>query len=99
MQTKQCFEHNAVPGSLELAYMGDTIYDLYVRRYLVKRGGRVMQMHKDAVALVCNHAQAEALTRIEPLLDDEEQGVVRRARKQKITVLYWNYICNFHRQF
>ena len=49
-----------MPGSLELAYLGDTIYDLYVRRRLVRRGGRVQRMHREAVTLVCAHAQAEA---------------------------------------
>lgn len=74
------FEHNALPGSLELAYLGDTIYDFYVRRALVRRGGRVQQMHREAVALVCNHGQAQALIRIEPELTEAEADVVRRAR-------------------
>ncbi len=74
------FEHNMLPGSLELAYLGDTIYDLYVRRRLVRQGGRVQMMHKQAIRLVCAHAQAEAFTRIEPLLTEEEAAVARRAR-------------------
>ena len=74
------FAHNALPGSLELAFLGDTIYDFYVRRHLVRRGGRVQQMHRDAAALVCAHAQAEALTRVEELLTEEEAAVARRAR-------------------
>jgi len=74
------FEHNSLPGSLELAYLGDTIYDLYVRRALVRKGGRVQKMHKDAVALVCNHGQSMALERIEGELTEQEAAVVRRAR-------------------
>ena len=74
------FEHNSLPGSLELAFMGDTIYDLYVRRSIVRRGGRVQNMHKQAVSLVCNRAQSEALGRIEGLLTEAEAAVVRRAR-------------------
>ena len=74
------FEHNSLPGSLELAYLGDTIYDLYVRRALVRRGGRVQNMHREAVSMVCNHGQSEALGRIEGLLTEAEAGVVRRAR-------------------
>ena len=74
------FEHNSLPGSLELAYMGDAIYDLYVRRRLVRRGGRVQSMHRQAVKLVCAHAQAQALGRIEGDLSEMEAGVVRRAR-------------------
>ncbi len=74
------FEHNSLPGSLELAYMGDAVYDLYVRRRLVRRGGRVQNMHREAVSMVCAHAQAEALGRIEGELTEAEAGVVRRAR-------------------
>lgn len=74
------FEHNALPGSLELAYLGDTVYDLYVRSHLVQQGGRVGKMHRQAIRLVCAHAQAEALTRIQEDLTEEEANVVRRAR-------------------
>lgn len=74
------FAHNALPGSLELAYLGDTIYDLYVRRRLVCRGGRVQQMHREAVSLVCAHAQSEAFGRIEGELTEAEAAVARRAR-------------------
>lgn len=74
------FAHNALPGSLELAFLGDTIYDLYVRRHLVRRGGRVQQMHRDATALVCAHAQSRAFQAIEEMLTQEEAAVARRAR-------------------
>ena len=74
------FEHNSLPGSLELAFLGDTIYDLYVRRTIVRKGGKVQNMHKQAVSLVCNRAQAEALLRIQDELTEAEAAVVRRAR-------------------
>ena len=74
------FAHNALPGSLELAFLGDTIYDLYVRRHLVHRGGRVQQMHREAAALVCAHAQAQAFARVEEQLNEDEAAVARRAR-------------------
>lgn len=74
------FEHNQLPGSLELAYLGDTIWDFYVRRELVKKGGRVQKMHREAIKTVCAHAQSEALARIEEELTEEEKDVVRRAR-------------------
>ena len=74
------FEHNALPGSLELAYLGDSLYDLYVREHLIAKGGRVKTLHREAISLVCAHAQSEALARIQDALTDEEQGVVRRAR-------------------
>ena len=59
------FAPGALPGSLELAYLGDSLYDLYVRAALVRAGGHVRDMHRAAVRRVCAHAQAEAFVRIE----------------------------------
>ena len=74
------FEHGALPGSLELAYLGDALYDLYVREHLIARGGRVRALHRQAVSLVCAHAQSRALARVAEALTEEEADVVRRAR-------------------
>lgn len=74
------FAHNMLPGSLEMAYLGDTIYDLYVRSHLLQRGGKVNTLHKNAVKLVCAHAQSQALNRVLPTLTEQEADVVRRAR-------------------
>lgn len=68
------------PSSLELAYLGDTLYDLYVRERLVRHGGHVKTLHRKAVSRVCCAAQSRALARVEPLLTEEEADVVRRAR-------------------
>ena len=74
------FEHGVLPGSLELAYLGDSLYDLYVREHLIARGGKVRALHREAISLVCAHAQSEALARIADALTDDERDVVRRAR-------------------
>ena len=74
------FEHGTLPGSLELAYLGDALYDLYVREHLIARGGRVRELHREAISLVCAHAQSEALARVAGRLTDAEADVVRRAR-------------------
>ena len=79
------FQHGTLPGSLELAYLGDSLYDLYVREHLIARGGRVRALHRDAVHLVCAHAQSEALSRVEGLLTEAEADVVRRARNARQT--------------
>lgn len=69
-----------LPGSLELAYLGDAIYDFRVREALVRRGGKVRDLHREAVAHVCAHAQSQALLRVMDRLTEEERAVVRRAR-------------------
>lgn len=78
-------EHNTLPSSLELAYLGDSIYDLYVRSHLVNRGGRVGALHRRAVQYVCAHAQSEALDRLEGVLTEEEAAIARSARNTRQT--------------
>lgn len=79
------FDHNQLPGSLEMAYLGDTVYDLKVRTILLKKGGRVRDMHRHAIKLVCAHAQSEAFMSIEDMLTEEELAVARRARNARQT--------------
>lgn len=68
-------------GALELAYIGDTVYDLYVRAGLLTQGGgRVNGLHLRASKRVCAAAQARAFARIEPELDAQEAEVARRGR-------------------
>ena len=80
---RDAFHQGQLPGSLELAYLGDTLWDLMVRSRLVKKGGRMKELHRAAVKQVCAKAQSEALERIEAMLTEEEAAVVRRARNAR----------------
>lgn len=79
------FAPGMLPGSLELAYLGDCVYDLYVRARLVQGGGHVRQMHRKAVTMVCAHAQAQAFARVQERLTEREMDVARRARNARQT--------------
>lgn len=71
-------------GALTLAYLGDGIYEMYVRSYLLRKSDRkVRDMHKEATTLVCAEAQAAFYHRIAGILTEEEQGVFRRGRNTK----------------
>ena len=61
---------------LQLAYVGDTLHDLYVRSLLVSRKMSVGSMHKQAVRMV----SAAALAAIEGELTEQEADVTRRGR-------------------
>ena len=65
---------------LEMAYIGDTVFDLYVRTQLVQDGGRIKDLHRAAVAHVNACAQAKALSKVLPMLNEEELSVMRRGR-------------------
>ncbi len=67
--------------ALTLAYIGDTVYDLYVRTYLLHTlSGNAHALHMAAAKRVCAAGQAAAYRRIEPLLSEEEQAAFRRGR-------------------
>ena len=76
--------HGRLPGSLELAYIGDSVFDVYVRGCLTLKGIRAGDMHHRAVASVNAHAQAETLETLLPLLTSAEEAVVRRGRNTHV---------------
>ena len=65
---------------LQMAYVGDTIHDLYVRSRLLARGMSVGMMHRNAIRMVSAAAQARMLEAIEPMLTQEEADIARRGR-------------------
>ena len=70
--------------SLALAYLGDAVYELYVRTHLLASGLRnVGELHSSAVALVSAAGQSGLLRSLEPLLTEEELDVYKRGRNTK----------------
>jgi len=65
---------------LQLAYIGDAVWELLVRSRIIYKGRSARHVHKDAVACVNAHAQSEAFRRIEPLLTQAEADIARRGR-------------------
>ena len=73
---------------LVLAYLGDSIYENYIRKYLVSLGiGNVNELQKRAVDYVSATNQARFLKNMmdENFLTEEELDVVKRARNYKTT--------------
>lgn len=68
-------------STLGLAHLGDGVYELMVRSWLVLHGkAKAGDLHKATVRYVAAPAQAERLARIRPLLTEEEEDVFRRGR-------------------
>ena len=66
---------------LNLAFVGDAVFELLVRGRLVANANRPnAELHKLSVEQVCASAQAAALDKIWPLLTEQEQAVFRRGR-------------------
>lgn len=67
-----------------LAYIGDSIYEIAVRQYLISKPSlRPNHLHRAATGLVSARAQSRILSFLEPVLTDEERDVVRQGRNAK----------------
>lgn len=72
-------------GALELAYVGDAVYELLTRTYLLEKGaGTVQKLHRLNVDKVRASAQARAAQLLEPCLEPEEKDVYRRGRNAHV---------------
>lgn len=70
---------------LVLAYLGDTVYESYIREYLIKKNinKKVNDLHKSAIKYVNAKAQATVIHAIEDELTEDEERVYKRGRNQK----------------
>ena len=69
-------------GPLQLAWLGDAVWELHQRLRQCQRPGRSADLHRAVVAAVRADAQALALEQLEPLLRDQELDWVRRGRNR-----------------
>ena len=72
-------------NALELAYIGDAIYEVSIREYLLKKGIRkVNNLQKEARRFVSAKGQCEILNKLsENFLTDQELEIVKHARNYK----------------
>ncbi len=70
---------------LNLAFIGDCIYEILVRETLVTDANRpVNDLHRESVKYVSAKAQTEAFEKIKDMLTDEETAVYKRGRNAKV---------------
>ncbi|MFD0829666.1 Mini-ribonuclease 3 [Neobacillus sp. M.A.Huq-85] len=73
-------------NSLALAYMGDAVFEIYVRRHLLQSGKvRPNQLHHAGTKYVSAKAQCQILFQMmdDHLLTEEETTVIMRGRNAK----------------
>ncbi len=73
---------------LVLAYLGDTVYENYVRKYLILKGiGTVDKLQKEAIKYVSAKSQASYLKEMldNDFFTEEELNLIKRARNYKTT--------------
>ena len=73
---------------ITLAYIGDAVYEVYIREYLIRSGiAKVEELQKEAIKYVSAKSQCKILSYLidNNLLTDIELDVVKRGRNYKRT--------------
>ena len=71
---------------LVLAYLGDSVYELYIRKYLISKGiCKVKELQSESIKYVSAKSQSNYLKDLidKNLLNDEEINIVKCARNHK----------------
>ncbi len=69
-----------------LAYIGDAVYEIYVRKYVLNFGAEnVDRLHQISIKYVRAEGQAFALKAIFEELTEDEKSLAKRARNRRIT--------------
>lgn len=69
--------------ALTLAYIGDAVFELYVRTRLLETSQNAHTMNKLGVQRVNHRAQALLYDAVKPNLNEKESGVLNRGRNAK----------------
>ena len=69
-------------GPLQLAWLGDAVWELHQRLRQCHQPARLATMHRAVVAAVQAEAQVQVLQQLEPLLSEAELDWVRRGRNR-----------------
>lgn len=79
------FEKPNLYPPLVLAYIGDAVYELYVRSRIICEHSTMPphKLHIESTKHVKAHAQSNSIKVIEPLLNEEELAVYKRGRNSK----------------
>ena len=94
---------------LVLAYLGDVIFEEYVRRFLIKKGiSNVKDLQTEAIKYVSAKGQKYLLMKLldDNVLTEEEIAVMKRARNSKVNhhpkncdIQTYNYATGFEAIF
>lgn len=71
-----------------LAYLGDAIYEVYIRKYLIEKGiAKVDELQKEAINYVSAKSQCKILNNLlnNNILTEEEINIVKRGRNYRRT--------------
>jgi len=65
---------------LQLAYIGDAVWEVAVRNHLIRQGYNLHHLHSECIRKVNAHAQAAFVEALYNELTEEEADLIRRGR-------------------
>lgn len=84
---KGAFDTSSVNSmnSLVLAYIGDAVFEVFIRGYLIKENKNIVvhQLHKKGISYVKAKAQSDFIKKIMENLSEEEVRIFKRGRNAK----------------
>ena len=97
MKNKEKIDLNKI-STLTLSFLGDGVYDLFVREYLISKGDKhVGELNNEKVNLVNCKAQAESAKKLLDYLSEEELDIYKRGRNAKVnSVSKHSTIADYH---
>ncbi|HEY8363650.1 MAG TPA: ribonuclease III domain-containing protein [Tissierellaceae bacterium] len=102
MINKLSAEDIAMLSPLHLAYIGDAVYELLVRTFVLSKKIPVKELHKLSTDYVKAKAQSDIVHKLEEYLTEEEKAIVIRGRNAKsnsiaknATVIDYKYATGF----
>lgn len=76
-------EDQLMLSPLQLAYVGDAVYELFVRTYLLDKNKNVNELHKEATKYVKAKGQANFVHELEEFFTEKEKSVIKKGRNAK----------------
>ena len=73
-------------NALTLAYLGDSVYEIYIRKYLISKGiFKVKDLQEEAIKYVSANGQAKYLKELldKNFFNEEEIAIITRGRNHK----------------
>lgn len=84
IERKRSIEEVKQMSPLTWAYVGDSVYELYIRTYLINTTHlKPHELHIKSIKYVKARAQSDILQKLDGILTQEEKDIVRRGRNTK----------------
>ncbi|RVU55063.1 Mini-ribonuclease 3 [Anaerosphaera multitolerans] len=100
LQVARDYDENSIKelSPLALAFLGDAVFELLVRSFILNKNKNPKKLHVEAIGYVKAKAQADFINKIKDELTEEEYMVYKRGRNTKSHTVPKNANVNEYRE-